>query len=514
MTTRAWWLRMVLVAMAMSGAKIGGLAAQPHAAGQLALTYAGAPATTLTQVWNYTLLPGGILIDDCPVCVPPTIPRPMRGTFQLRLVGEDPLFAHYAVEQIALTAGSPADRFYKLTGKGTYSVGGEVALVQEMFLELVIDNGFTNKLCYFTNRAPTIDRLWPMLEIGLDQTNGTEIQTYHLDFSAAPFREIWFSTTHGFHAGIWESPTNYVSPGDLVSAAGRVVKRNQELTAHLGLMPSPTQPDLGLDAVDVLPGGEIAFSIETDAFSESLGPLADGDVLSDRGRVVRGYADLIGAFGPEPPVVDQGLDALQVMSADELYFSVKNSFFSERLGRTIGSGDLLSSRGAVVKTNKELLARFQPAEPGKDYGLDAIFVWPSGEVWFSVETGFYGQHFESYLPGDLLSDQGYVVYRNLDLMSAFQPLEDLYDFGLDAMFVFSDAVSPPLPASIAGFEVNRSTGSLTFRTPTSDGLFQLERAASVLGPWAPLGPVSPGSVLQDNSALTTWPQAFYRLCQW
>ena len=36
------------------------------------------------------------------------------------------------------------------------------------------------------------------------------------------------------------------------------------------------------NAVEVLSGGEIAFSMEQDIFSESLGPLYHGDVLSAR----------------------------------------------------------------------------------------------------------------------------------------------------------------------------------------------------------------------------------------
>jgi hypothetical protein len=206
----------------------------------------------------------------------------------------------------------------------------------------------------------------------------------------------------------------------------------------------PPTPDLGLDGVDLLPGGEIAFSIESDLFSETLGDLHEGDLLSDQGRVMMTYSKLITPLGPEPPPLDLGLDAADLLENGEILFSIEKDFFSESLGRSVRKGDLLSSKGFIVRSNEQLVARFQPADPKKDYGLDAIFVWPNGEVWFSVETGFYGQHFEPYNAGDLLSDQGYVVYRNLELLGAFQPLEDLADFGLDALWIVTD-LGPGFP---------------------------------------------------------------------
>jgi hypothetical protein len=464
------------------------------------------------RVCSYSLLPGSYLIDDCPPCARPTILEPMRGTFDLRLIEENPLFSRYALDHVSFTAGFIAGRTYRVVGKGTYRAGSEVGFLQDLFLEVRIDDGFTNRLCYLTNATPAVERLWPMIETTVMQTNGTFTQVYHLHLFAAPLREIWFSTTHGFHPGVQPLYTNYVSPGNLISSAGRVVKRNSELTASLGIMPSV--PDVGLDAVDVLPGGETAFSMEQDIFSETLGPLHQGDVLSDRGRVVRSYVELIGAFGPEPPPADEGVDAVQVMSTDELYFSVENDFFSETLGRAIRKGDLLSSRGVVIKTNEQLIARFNPVFPKEDCGLDGIYVWPNGEVWFSVETGFYGQHFEFYAPGDLLSDQGYVVYRNLDLLAAFQPLEELADFGLDALFIVTDTL-PPTPAPrFLEIKAHRPSGEVTLRWEGSGRLFQLEGAAKVTGPYLPLTPITTETSFEDAGALAHHLQYFYRLRQW
>lgn len=464
------------------------------------------------DVWHYTLLPGSQLVDDCSLCGRPTIQVPMRGTFALRPVQANPLFTTYAWETIAWAADNGAGLSYKVTGQGTFQLGGEVAVTQDSFLEVQIASAWTNRLCYFTNEARTVTRLWPMIQISMDQTNGLPFQQFHLDLAAAPFREIWFSTRAGFHAGNWQPPTNYINPGDLLASADRVVKTNPHLTERLGIM--PVVPDLGLKDVDVLPGGEIAFSLEQDIFSERLGPLHAGDLLSDHGRVLATNARLIAAFSPEPPVADLGLAAVQVLNSGEIHFSVQTNFFSEKLGRNIAAGDWLSSLGGVVRNNADLLARFFPADPKQDYGLAAAYVWPSGEIWFATESGFTSTNGTAYLAGDLLSDQGYVVYRNLDLLSPFEPLEDLSNFGLDALFVVTDVTPPPPADRCTGITPDPATGSLTLQFTGQGRVWQLERAGALPGPWTPVSPITTELPLTDYGVLTNLPRAFYRLREW
>lgn len=463
-----------------------------------------------TGAWRYQLLPDSHLIDDCPPCGRPTILEPMRGSFDLRLVEENPLFSHYALENISFTAGYVAGRTYKVTGRGAYKVGGEVALLQDLSIEVRIDDGVSNRLCFFTNAEPRVQRLWPMMEATVVQTNGTFIQVYQLHLFAAPFREIWFSTAHGMTPGVWQPPTNRLSGGDLLSSAGRVVKWNRELTARLGVM--PIVPDLGLDAVDVLPGGEVGFSVEEDVFSETLGPLQHGDLLSSRGRIVKRNQQLTAAFVQMPPAPDAGLDAVQMLDSGEVYFSIERDFFSEALGRRIRAGDLLSSRGVIVKSNEQLVARFQPADPRRDYGLDALYVWPGGEVWFSVETGFQGQHFEPYGHGDLLSDQGYVIARNLELVGPFQPLEDLADFGLDGLFVITDATTPAGAPRFTGIQRQRSTGVVELEWEGRGRVWQVLRSRDAMGPYEPVSEMAPDLFFPDATAAAS--QSFYRLRQW
>lgn len=466
--------------------------------------------------WHYTLLNSSTLTDECPICGIPPLTVPLEGTFQLRLIEQNPLFTTYAVENVAFDATSPGGTTYKVRGQGRYRVGGEVVLVQEMFLQVSVDDGRTNWLCYFTNADWSIRRGWPLIQVSLDQTNSTELKRFRLGLLAAPVREIWFSTRHGFTPGIQPPPlTNVVREGDLISSAGRVVRRNRQLMARLGLMPSPDPPDLGLDAVEVLPRGELAFSIGQDVFSEVLGWLRHGDVLSDRGRVVRSYGQLIGPFSPMPPLADPGLDALQVLDSGEIYFSIQTEFFSQKLGRYIRRGDLLSSQGRVVKSREDLLARFRPPPLPMDFGLDAIFVWPSGEVWFSLEEGFEDAVLGPIRHGDLLSDRGEVLWRNLELLREFQPLEDLADFGLDALYIVSDAlVLPTVTASCTAIRPDRATGDVLVRWEATGRLYQLEKATNVLGPWLPLGPITLEPVFVDPGALGRSAQGFYRLRQW
>ena len=463
-------------------------------------------------VWSYALLEGSQLVDDCPICDRVPIVRPLRGTFQLRFVQQDPLFFTYALENISFTAGDTNGPHYRVVGNGTYRVGGEVGLQQYLYLEVFIDNGSTNQLCLFTNALSGVSRLWPMIQVGVDQTNGTMVRQFHLDLATAPLREIWLSTTQPFTAGLWNPPTNLVSPGDLISSIGRVVKRNYELTQNLSIL--PTIPDVGLKDVDVLPGGEIAFSLETAIWSQTLGvQLHPGDLLSDQGRLLRTNQQLIAAFVPQPPApADVGLRALQVMDDGEIFFSVETNFFSEKLGRMVQPGDLLTDLGAIVKANADLLSRFKPTSDG---GLNGIYVWPSGEIWFSTQNGFYDSTSNYYAPGDLLSDQGYVVYRNSELLAAFQPGAGVADFGLDALFVVTDVASAGPATQLGPLQLtNQPPASLMVQRSGGSRTFQLERASNAAGPYVPVSPITTDTLFLDAGVLTNQPQAFYRLHQW
>jgi len=461
----------------------------------------GAEAQSFTNAL-YTLLEGSTITDDCLICGRPTILQPLRGTFELVLLEENLLFTRYRMTNIAWHAGGDAPFAYEVTGTGEYQFGGEVALVQHMTLDVQINGQKRN----FTNDSPIIGRRFPLIDVSLTQTQNNLVQFYSLRLVAAPVREIWFSTTGGF-----TSAFNNVrgDPGDLLSASGRIVKSYANLVASLGVPAGDPGP--GIDAVDIGPGGEVLFSFDQNHTSPSLGPIQHGDLVSNRGRVIERNQALLGAFGIMPPVPDVGLDAVHVKDDGEVLFSIGANVFSERLGVTLQRGDLLSNRGVIVARNALLLGRFHPSTV-KDYGLDALYVWPNGEVWFSTEEGFQDKELGPVGAGDLLSDEGLIVFRNLEVMSAFAPLEDVSSFGLDALYIVTDITPPATPPRFTS--IHRGLRSILLNWEGAGRVFQVLKSMQVNNPFAPSTALSPDQFYFDVDGVKEAGAGFYRLRQW
>jgi len=461
--------------------------------------------------WHYRLLGPSFLLDDCPVCDRVSIPQPLRGDFDLVLFDENPLTSRYALCDVDLAVGSGDTASYRVAGGGLLEFGGEVALRQAVSLEAFVTNAAGKLPRSFTNDSPAVTQLWPMLAVDLTDTAGEITQVYHLHLLAAPFREVWFSTGHGLTPSGGVAARDRVSAGDVLCDLGRIVKDNAELMGRLGLMPG--FGDYPIDAFDVTPGGEVVFSLNDSVFSEALGQLSQGDLLSARGRVVKRNAELMAAFGLMPPTPDVGLDVAQVTDDGEILFSIREDVFSEGKGIMLRRGDLLSNRGEVRRSNQQLLARFQPVDPKHDYGLDAVHVWPSGEIWFSTEEGFDDPVWTVVRDGDLLSDQGYIVFRSLELVSVFSPLEDLADFGLDGLFVVTDAAAAEAP-SLLRAAAPAVGGDLTLRWEGKGRVFQLERTFDLAAPFAPCGAITPDLEWLDRGVLQDDVKVFYRVRQW
>ncbi len=462
------------------------------------------------SVWLYNHIDGSQLVDDCPVCDRIPIVEPIRGTFELRVLENSPLATTFAIANINFTNSGTLNRTYQVTGNGFLNVSGEVAIKLNLYLKVFINNGITNQLCYFDTNWAGFNRPWPMFQASVDQTNGTPAQQFHLDLNAAPFREIWFSTSSNFSAGI---SNEIVSSGDLLSNKGRRVKANTQLTSPFVLM--PPAPDLGLKDFDILPGGEVAFSVEQQAFSEKLGlTLHSGDLLSAQGTILRTNPSLIAAFQPQS-TTDAGLGAVQVMSANETWFSVQTNFFSKALNTLITPGDLLSDSGTIIRSNAQLISRFRPAEPSTNAGLKAVYVWPNGEIWFCIGSGFKSADSLEYTPGDVLSDQGYVVFRNSELLAVFAPTTTT-NVAADGLWVVTDVITetrppvlaPPLP------QPTNSPPTATLRWVGPGRVFQLERATNVSGPYLPASPIQPDMTSTDATGLTNSTRNFYRVRQW
>lgn len=466
------------------------------------------PAPPLPVV-TYTLLDGSYFVDDCLICGRPTILQPLRGTFDLALVQNTPPYLKYAVRNVDFTTSPGWAGEARLTGGGTYVRFEEFALVQDMDLALQIKDDFTNLPAFFTNDTVVVAKPFPLIQINLTQTNGTLLQTFSLNLFAAPLREVWFSTSKALTSTNRPSPTNLISPGDLISNRGRVVKRNHELTGRLGIMPGVF--DLGLDAVQATRRGEILFSLPADVWSETLGPIGHGDLLSNCGAVVKRNQDLLAAFNLPAAQPDAGLDAVQVMPDGEILFSIRSNVVVSPT-RTLARGDILSDHGKVFRTNRELLANFHPAVTNRDFGLDALQILPGGEIWFSVEEGFTDNGLGTVQAGDLLSSFGHRVFSNEQLVAAFAPANPALDYGLDALFVVTDTKPPSLPPRIV--KLRRSVGSSSVDWDGDGDVFQLEHAPSISGPWSPCSPILPDLTFEHADDGTGDASGFYRLRQW
>ncbi len=244
------------------------------------------------------------------------------------------------------------------------------------------------------------------------------------------------------------------------------------------------------------------FSINQGFFDMQLNRwVSDGDLLSDAGRIVATNAQLMANFHPMPPVPDMGLDAVFIpyyrITVDtacppEIWFSTNRGWWDEKLSRAIGDGDLLSSRGYVVAANAQLLRNFHRMPPVADAGLDAAYVpcwraWYSTtalniatqpEIWFSVKKGFFDEKLGQITDGDLLSTTGRVVRTNAQLLRNFpnptmSPVQ--LNYGLDAVHVrvrFLIATTPPTGGTVAKVAGNQVR--LTF-----DGQLELPAGTAV-----------------------------------
>jgi hypothetical protein len=140
-----------------------------------------------TNAQIYTLLSGSTLTDDCPFCDRLPIVLPVTGTFTIQLLEENPLFTRYELKNISWTAGSNSGPQYVVSGSGVYQVGGEVAIGQDLFLDVEVDqNHFSTTEAFCVNSDRTVAVAWPKLQIHLDQTNGTPSQIYRFELLAVP----------------------------------------------------------------------------------------------------------------------------------------------------------------------------------------------------------------------------------------------------------------------------------------------------------------------------------------
>lgn len=87
-------------------------------------------------------LPGAEFMQGCfPPCLCPIMwTGETSGTMRITLTKTDPLYAYYAVDQVQWTVKvNGLTNPIKVSGSGTYTVGGEVALLHRLELDLSLD---------------------------------------------------------------------------------------------------------------------------------------------------------------------------------------------------------------------------------------------------------------------------------------------------------------------------------------------------------------------------------------
>ena len=402
---------------------------------------------------RHRLLEGSVLVDACPPCGRPIIPLRLRGTLDVTATVLESGVQQLGLRNIAWHASAADGATIGISGTGhlTMQPGG----IQDVVLDLVLAMGGTNLSRRFTNRAAAVSRPLPNLAADLESQERTPVQVFGLSLRSAPLRDLWFVTSHGFTTG--KDGTlgrGRRVAGDVLSMEGHVVAGNGRLTGQLGIM--PIVPPLALGALDVQPGGRIMFALRERVFSETLGHLSPGVVLGSDGSVFARVRDLLDRFRPIAwPASEPGVDAVQVLDSGEVLFSTTADVLAS--SGTLGHGDVLSSDGTVRWRFKEILGAFVPSPwvgtTLEEVGVDAWHAWPHGEAWFSVRKGFHSAVAGSVYPGDVLSTGGWVVYRNLELLEGFEPLEDLADFGLEGLFVLTDLAAAPAAGSVRGSPV-------------------------------------------------------------
>jgi hypothetical protein len=99
-------------------------------------------------------------------------------------------------------------------------------------------------------------------------------------------------------------------------------------------------------------------------------------------------------------------------------------------------------------------------------------------------------------------------------MSAFSPLEDLLDFGLDAVVVVTDNASAAAPPRITSYQWRQPTRILELGWQGEGKVFQVESAPSAAGPWLPAGGVEPAAQTSLDFSGEAAPTRLFRLRQW
>jgi hypothetical protein len=104
--------------------------------------------------------------------------------------------------------------------------------------------------------------------------------------------------------------------------------------------------------------------------------------------------------------------------------------------------------------------------------------------------------------------------RNLELTRAFAPLEDLANFGLDALFIVTDAAASALPPKFLSPAPNSQNGNVSLNWDATGKVFQHHKTSDAFGSYLPVTPIIVETNFTDFGVLTNNTKSFYRLRQW
>ena len=143
-------------------------------------------AVAATEV-PYRLIPGSTFQEGCvgPCLCPIGIEEEVTGTFTLTPAGSDPLFTNYNLEKISWTVTDfNQEVAHRITGQGTYRLGGEVALTHQLILDLSIDGADPARLdSGLIQGGPE----FPAISASVNR--GTFCFNIWMDINAAPLKE-------------------------------------------------------------------------------------------------------------------------------------------------------------------------------------------------------------------------------------------------------------------------------------------------------------------------------------
>jgi hypothetical protein len=418
-----------------------------------------------------------------------------KGGFNLRLAEQTAINLQYTIEDLQITGGLQV----QLAGVGAlqFPAGGP----QQISLTLTNLTGGAVVPIQFTNVIITPDRKWPMLALRARQASDGDA-VYTIDIRAAPFHDIWISPALDFRANALSSPTNVIHSGDLISIDGRVIKRNADLLAPFG----PTiASDYGLDAISFSPHSGLSIS------AHDVGSIRDGDILLQNPPSRLTYTDIF-TNAAATGMTDPGIDGIQFTSQSEFYFSVKrDSDYAIPSGARVRIRDsdiwwtdLQTHELRLARSREELFSfsEYRPWLTDEQVGIDAFYIWPSGEVWFSLRSSWTA-HTAIY------SSDGYGVFTDTFAFQAFKPAMDP---GLDAFLVITDLKQFATVQSTLTTHLSPA-GVATFEWMPTAGAYQVEAADSVSAPFRAASPVIATESFTDIRPAAA-PARFYRVRQW